>query len=34
MTALDHTLKPFKKPLAPTGASTHAQAELDRRFKP
>ncbi len=25
MTAPDHTLKPFKKPLAPTGASIHAQ---------
>ena len=34
MTAFDHTSELSKKPLAFQGASTHAQAELDRRFKP
>ena len=29
MTAPDHTLKPFKKPLAPTGASIQAQIVRD-----
>ena len=32
MTAPDHTLKPFKKPLAPTGASIHAQIRCRPKF--